>query len=157
MEIKKRETGAAIFWILLGVTAFVWSATFPFGSWKAPGPGFLPLILGLILILLGGALFFQAVTQKDKGDEVRVPPLLPHGAPFRRVGLTLAILILSVALLPHLGFILTAFFLILLTVQAIQPRTWRFALFYALVSALSASVLFQVLLKTQLPRGPLGF
>ena len=155
--MKKRETGAAIFWILLGVTAFVWSATFPFGSWKAPGPGFLPLILGLILILLGGALFFQTIIRKDEGDEVRPVPLLPGGAALRRVGLTLAILILSVALLEHLGFILTAFFLVLLTVQAIQPRKWRFALFYALVSALSSSLLFQVLLKTQLPRGPLGF
>ena len=154
--MKKRETGAAIFWILLGVTAFVWSATFPFGSWKAPGPGFLPLILGLILILLGGTLFFQTIMRKDGGDEVRSATLLPGGAAFRRVGLTLAILVLSVGLLEYLGFILTAFFLILLTVQAIQPRTWRFALFYALVSALSSSLLFQVLLKTQLPRGPLG-
>ena len=147
----------AIFWILLGLTISIWSATFPFGGREAPGPGFLPLALGLILILLGSILFVQRITQKGIISSSALVPLIPVGAAFKRVAFTLGGMLLSAAFLEYLGFIVTVFFLILFLMRAIQPRKWKVALFYALVSAFSSFVIFQVLLKTPLPRGLLGF
>lgn len=146
----------AIFWILLGLTISIWSATFPFGASEAPGPGFLPLTLGLILILLGSILFVQRITQKGIISSRASVPLIPVGAAFKRVTFTLGGMLLSTALLEYLGFILTVFFLILFLMRAIQPHKWRIALFYAVISALSSYVIFKVLLKTSLPRGLLG-
>lgn len=157
IEMKQRDTVMAIFWILLGLMISIWSATFPFGELKSPGPALLPLALGLILILLGGILFFQAIIRKGGTSPTALPPIIPVGAAFKRVVFTLGGLLLSFIFLEHLGFILTTFFLILFLMRAIDPQKWKLALFYALVSALGSFVLFQVLLKTQLPRGFLGF
>lgn len=156
-EMKKRDTIMAIFWILLGLTISIWSATFPSGGWEAPGPGFLPLTLGLILILLGSILFVQRIKQKGIISSGAAVPLIPVGAAFKRVAFTLGALLLSTAFLEYLGFILTVFFLILFLIQVIQPRKWRVAVFYALISSLSSFVIFQLLLKTPLPGGFLGF
>lgn len=155
--MKKRDRVMAIFWILLGLMISIWSATFPFGKLKAPGPALLPLALGLILILLGGILFFQAIIRKGGTSPEALSPFIPVGAAFMRVAFTLGGLLLSIAFLEHLGFILTTFFLILFLMRAIEPQKWKLAVFYALVSALGSFILFQVFLKTPLPRGFLGF
>jgi hypothetical protein len=155
--MKKRDAVMAIFWVLLGLTISIWSATFPFGSRKSPGAGFLPMTVGLILILLGSILFFQTIKRKEKASGGTYPPLIPEGAAFKRFALTLAGMFLSVVFLEYLGFILTAFFLLLFLMRAIQPQKWRVAVFYSLASAISSFVLFRVFLKTPLPPGFVGF
>ncbi len=155
--MKKRDAVTAIFWILLGLTISIWSATFPFGSLKAPGPAFLPLTLGLILILLGSILFLQTITPKEGSPKGTFVSLIPERAAFIRVAFSLGGMLLSAIFLEFLGFILTVFCLILFLMRAIEPQKWRVAIFYALVSALSSFIVFQVIFKTSLPRGFLGF
>jgi hypothetical protein len=154
---RKREAVTAIFWIFLGLIISIWSATFPFGSQESPGPAIFPLASGLILILLGCIRFFQTRTQKEGSPLRPFEPLIPGGAGFWRIAFTIGGMLLSAALLEYLGFVLTVFFLILSLERAIQPQKWRTDVFYALVSALGSLIVFQVLLKTSLPRGFLGF
>ncbi len=155
--MKKRDAVMAVLFVLLGLTITLWSATFPFGNWEDPGPGFVPFALGLVVILLGGILFFQAITRKERGSQSPSQPLIPKRAAFIRVASTLGGMLLSAAVFLHLGFILTTFFLILFMMRSIQPLKWRVTLFYGLISAFGSFVLFQLLLKTPLPRGPFGF
>ena len=147
----------AVLFVLLGLTISIWSSTFPFGDWEEPGPGFVPVALGLVVMLLGGILLFQTITRKEKSSRGSAPPLIPNRAAFARVALTLGGMLLSAAFLLYLGFFFTTFFLIFFLMRTIEPRTWRVTLFYALISALGFFVLFQVLLKTPLPHGPFGF
>ena len=154
--MKKIDAVIAIFWIILGLTISIWSATFPFGSWESIGPAFLPMACGLILILLGGILLVQA--QKQKGRPARpLVSLIPRGVAFTRVALSLGGMFLSAVIFDLLGFVLTLFLLILFLMQAIQPLKWRTVIFYALVFTLGSYVLFQFLLRTTLPHGFLGF
>ena len=146
-----------IFWILLGLTISIWSATFPFGGLKAPGPALLPLACGLIVILLGSMMLFQGKTRKSNSPVKPSERLFPRGAPGMRVALTLGSMVLSAMLLVPLGFVLTVFFLILFLMRAIQPQKWGVAVFYAFVSAGGALIVFKILLKAQLPGGFLGF
>lgn len=155
--MRKADAVVAIFWILLGLTISIWSATFPFGGWEAPGPGFLPLFLGLILILLGSILFFVTIKRKEGSPMATFASLIPDRAAFIRVALTLGGMLVSAALFEYLGFVLTVFFLILFLMRAIQPQKWIVAVLYALLSAFGSFVLFKVLLNTTLPRGFLGF
>ena len=114
-----------IFWILLGLTISIWSATFPFGGLKAPGPALLPLACGLIVILLGLDYALPGEELKKVIRPVRPSErLFPQGAPGRRVALTLGSMVLSAILLVPLGFVLTVFFLILFLMRAIQPQKW---------------------------------
>jgi hypothetical protein len=66
-------------------------------------------------------------------------------------------MLLAAVLLEFLGFVLTFFCLIIFLIRAIQPDKWRVDVLYTLIFTLGAYLLFQVLLKTTLPTGILGF
>jgi hypothetical protein len=155
--VKEKDPVMSIVWIMLGLVISIWSATFPFGGLKAPGPAFLPLACGLILIILGLILLLNARVGKTDSTVKPSEQLFPQGAAGLRVTLTLGGLLLSAILLEPLGFFLTVFFLILFLMRAVQPQKWSAAVLYALVCAGGALVVFKVLLKTQLPGGFLGF
>jgi putative tricarboxylic transport membrane protein len=157
MDAKKRDGITASFWIILGLIIAVCSSTFPFGEWKAPGPGILPFSLGLILVFLGTILFFRVLKRSDHGEPASYASLIPKGEPLKRVVLTIVGMFLTVVLLNSLGFLLTVFLLLLFLTRIIEPPQWSFAVIYALASAVGSYVLFQVLFKTPLPRGFLGF
>ncbi len=146
----------AIFWIVLGVTISIWSATFPFGDVKDPGPALLPFACGLILILLALVMLIQERLHGRDRPAGFSGRLLPQGAAGRRVAFTLGAMLLAGILFMPLGFPLTVFFLILFLMRAIQPQRWGTAVFYAFASAGGALIIFKVLLKSQLPAGFLG-
>ena len=147
----------AVVWILLGLTISIWSATFPLGGVKDPGPALLPVACGLILMLLGVILFVQNKGEKADSSEEPRRPLFPHGAAGRRVAFTLGGMLLSGVLFVPLGFALTVFLLILFLMRTIQPQTWKVTVLYAFLSAAGSYVVFKLLLKSQLPSGVLGF
>lgn len=153
----RRDLVAAIFWILLGVVISIWSSTFPFGDWKAPGPAFLPLATGLILILLGGILLIQNRVTKKGRPRDSSKTLLPRGKALAKVAATLGIIVLSTLSLEALGFIVTTFLMLLLLKETIQAEKVKTALFYAFVSTLGCVIVFQILLKVRFPKGPFGF
>jgi len=157
MDAKKRDAMTAVCWIFMGLIIAIWSATFPFGEWKAPGPGFLPFSLGLILAFLGTILFFQAIKRSNRDEPAPFVRLIPKGDSFKRVALTIVGMFLAAALLDMLGFILTVFLLLLFLTRTIEPPQWSVAVTYSLAAALGSYVLFQVLFKAPLPRGFLGF
>ena len=146
-----------ILWVVLGLTISIWSATFPFGGMKDPGPAFLPLGCGVILILLGSITVFQGRTRNADPSTKRFERLLPQGAAGKRLAYTMGSMLLSIILLTPLGFVLTVFFLILFLMRTIHPQKWRVAVFYAFVLAVGSFIVFKVLLKTQLPGGFFGF
>jgi hypothetical protein len=154
---KKRDAATAVCWITLGLIVSIWSASFPFGKLERPGPAIFPLGTGLILISLGMILFVQARKRDEEKSEEKGVPLIPRGAAFTRVVFSLGGMLLSAVLLDYLGFILTFFCLILFLVRAVQPQEWKKETFYAVIFTLAAYMLFQVLLKTTLPTGFLGF
>lgn len=157
MDAKKRDAITAVCWIFLGLIIAIWSATFPFGEWKAPGPGFLPFSLGLILAFLGTILFFHAIKRSGRDEPASFVRLIPKGDSFKRVALTIMGMFFAATLLGMLGFILTVFLLLLFLTRTIEPPQWSVAVIYALASTVGSYVLFQVLFRTPLPRGFLGF
>ena len=147
----------AVFWIVLGMTITVWSATFPFGNLEEPGPATFPTALGLIILVMGLLLLLRGRRTKE-GDALRSPrPPVSYRAAARRVVLYLAGMTVAAVLLEVLGFVLTMFLMILFLMRTISPQRWKTALFYSLISALGSLVVFRILLKTQLPGGFLGF
>ncbi len=155
--MKERDKSMGILWVLLGLAISIWSATFPFGGLKDPGPAFLPLGCGVILIILGVVMLIRVTFRNTGSGTTASEPLLPKGAGGRRVGLTLGGMALSAILLVPFGFVLTIFLLVLFLMRTIQPKKWRVAAFYAFVCAAGSFLVFKVLLHTQLPIGFLGF
>jgi hypothetical protein len=154
--MDRRENFMAVFWILLGLGISIWSATFPFGGLKDPGPAFLPLGCGVILILLGSIMILRMRTRHAELSTKSFERFLPRGAAGKRVGFTMGSMLLSIILLTPLGFVLTIFFLILFLMRTIHPQKWRVAISYAFVCAVGSFIVFKLLLRTQLPGGFLG-
>ena len=150
--MKKRECTVALCWVIIGLVVSIWSWTFPFGTWEAVGPAVLPFGCGLILILLGSIFFFQV--WKQNGGEVKeaLAPLIPRGAAFRRVAISVGGMLLSGALIGFLGFLLTVFSLTLFLLRGVQPKRWGGDAFYALVFTGGCYVLFQSYSKQHFPR-----
>lgn len=157
-EVVKRETmkspdsTSGVFWLCLGLVIALWSTVYRIGNLAEPGPGFLPLILGILLILLSLVLLVQA--KKPSKTPAPAPPILQGG--WKKVLYTLFVLVLATFLFEPLGYLLTFFLLLILLIRGAGPQRWRTTLLIALFSALIIYLIFVLLLKQPLPKGLWG-
>ncbi len=147
--MKVSDIGSSLFLMTSG--GFIaWQATkLSLGSLHAPGPGFFPFYLSLILILTALAIFVQGLKEK---------PVEAEAAPRKkRVAAILAAIFLYPFLLEPVGYIITTFFLMLLCIRLMLKKAWWFAPLLAGVISLFSYVIFKVWLQLLLPAGWLGF
>ena len=144
---------SGVFWLCLGLLLSLWSTRYQIGNFLQPGAGFLPLILGILLILLSLILLGQAKksSQTPQGPAFSI---LPGG--WKKVVYTVSIMLLATFLFETIGYLLTFFLLLILLMQGAGPQRWRTTLLIAFFSALSIYMIFVLLLKQQLPKGLLG-
>ena len=144
---------SGIFWLCFGLLLSLWSTCYQIGSVIQPGAGFLPLILGLLLILLSILLLVKA-KGASRATKMPASSSLPGG--WKKVIYTVFIMLLATFLFEFLGYLLTFFLLLILLMQGAGPQRWRTTLLIAFFSALSVYLIFVLLLKQQLPKGFLG-
>ena len=151
--MKCTDLVSGLFWLMIGLLLSVWALTYQIGSFIQPGPGFLPLGLGLLLIFLSSILL---LVQGKKASPVkqREPSSLFTG--WRRLAYTVLVLLVTIFLFEQIGYLFTVFLLVFFSMLVTGPRNWRTPLIVALCSALGIYVVFVLLLKQELPRGPLG-
>jgi hypothetical protein len=146
--VSARRGGVAVAVVLAAVgLIFVWQASLlDFGGLDLPGPGFFPLVLGVLVFALAVLIAIEGFRGAGEGETVE----LGH----RDVLIVLAAMVAVAALFEPLGAYLSLglFGAVLLVVLA------RVAVPLAIASAAIAMVacwyFFQVLLGLQLPRGP---
>jgi putative tricarboxylic transport membrane protein len=109
----------------------------------------LPLAAGSILAILSLALYIKSRTQKENQA---MDPWFPQNH-WKTLALVIGILLMYAVLLEVIGFLSCTFFLFLVLLRIMQPRK---LIWVILISALAAGlsyVIFDILLKVQLPRG----
>lgn len=143
---------AVAFWLAVGLSFTVWSATYPIGSLYRPGPGFVPLILGILLIFLSFVLLKKAINSRSSQNVT----FASSASGPKKVAYTALILILSAVLFETIGYLLTIFLLVALLMRAVEPQSWRATLLTAFSAASAIYLVFDLLLKQPLPRGMLG-
>jgi putative tricarboxylic transport membrane protein len=135
--------------LLLGAIGLVTAAQawrrIPLGTPDDPGPGLLPLALGLLVTALGAAAALgRAWPAPAALDGPRV--------------LAVAAVVLAWALaLPHLGFTVATAGALVVLGRALGSASWRRVLAFALLASAGAVALFRGLLALPLPRGPWGW
>lgn len=143
-----------------GFGAVLWEAsTFQYGTEFAPGPGFAPVWLGVMGIVLGlfiAATAFRAVkgaaAQREESSEISL-----ERAGLTRVAATLLGLVGFILLVPWLGLALAVLVFLLYLTLGVQRLS--------LVAGITASggtvffihLVFVTFLGVPLPTGPLGF
>lgn len=151
--------GAAV--IVLGAWAFQEALRMAFFYNGAPGPGFFPLFIAGLLILLGAALVVQGVRPKREQSVVEgVMPADSHDegpANHKRVAMVAGGWIGSIVLTAYLGFVPAMAMLMLYLVLVVEGKRSWYAPLGALLIPILSYIAFGVLLHVRLPVGPLGY
>jgi putative tricarboxylic transport membrane protein len=144
---------SGIFWLCFGLLLSFWSTCYQIGSVVQPGAGFLPLILGILMILLSILLLVKA-KGASRATKMPASSSLPGG--WKKVAYTVSIMLLATFLFEFLGYLLTFFLLLILLMRGTGPQKWRKTLLVSSFSAFIIYLIFVLLLKQPLPKGLLG-
>jgi hypothetical protein len=148
MNVRRDHVGGGAF-ILAGAAVLAVSRDLPFGTLASPGAGMLPtLVVGCLmafgLILLARAGESPLIAEIPWDD-------LPHAL---RVVIVAAAAVIA---FPRLGFLITMPLLLFALIYIVERRPLLPALAFSVGTTLFAYALLRLLLRTPLPRGPLGF
>ena len=122
-----------------------------FGTFAAPGPGFLPALAGSFMFLLSLTLFISSIMEgtREKLSWGRKGIL--------RVVCILSALILYGIFLERIGFLIAAFLLMGSMLWIIGRQKIAVVILFALLSSFGTFALFHLWLNTPIPQGVLGF
>ena len=141
-----RVAGVAL--VLIGLATLWESRAFPLGSLHRPGPAYMPVVLALLLIVFGVAVFAMgrgARTLREVGwPEWRHAVAIFAACAFAAWGLE------------RLGYRLTMAMVVGFLLLALERKGWVLGLGLTLVMAWGSFYLFDTLLRVPLPRGPFG-
>jgi hypothetical protein len=127
----------------------VWQAArLRIGTFTVPGPGLFPLLSGCVVIFLASCLL---IFPPGGGDSKGFA-----WTSLKRVAPVYASLIAYFVVLEWVGFVIASFGLILYLSIVIGKQRIGWALIRAIIMTGLSYILFELLLKTQLPKGFLG-
>ncbi len=138
---------------LLGLLICLQSLSYGVGTLAAPESGLMPFLSGATISLLAAIGFVRASSRGRKLENLG--PMF-QGVAWQRTLLTLAALLGFLILLKPLGFLLFTFVFMVFMLRAIVPHRWGVVIGVALLTAVASYLIFDVWLKAQLPKGPLG-
>ena len=141
-----RVAGVAL--VLIGIATIVESRAFPLGSLHRPGPAYMPVLLAVLLIIFGGAVFAMGARSQRINTvgwrEWRHAVAIFAACAFAAWGLE------------RLGYALTMAIVLGFLLLALERTGVVVGLAVTLVMAWGSFWVFDTLLKVPLPRGPLG-
>ena len=152
--MNRYDPTSSFIWLLVGLGIILWSLmTLKVGTFRHPGPAFVPLFCGIVISILAAIVFFQAKrnTQKITGESI-----YSEGSLVKTLS-TIGILIVYGLMLERLGFIVTTFLVFLFIFKKVAGTSWFIGILESLIVTGSSYFIFGYLLKTPMPRGWLGF
>lgn len=132
-------------------TAILWDGrSLSFGSFRSPGSGMFPVLIAVLMLFLSLLLIVFPRKREGTGQSVSRKSI-------GRLSAVFVALLLYAFLLESLGFLIVSFLLttLLFAVFGFQ-RYWQSVL-RAIVSTGLAYALFELILKSNLPKGVFGF
>ena len=140
--------GISLWLILEGLR---WDYTVGF----TPGPGFLPVWLGVIMGVLSLSLVFNAFKREAAKDDYK--KIFPGKHGIYRVGLILLIFAGFAIIVETVGFELTVFIFVALILTVLEGYKMGKSIFYGVAFSGSLFLIFRYWMEIELPRGFLGF
>lgn len=129
------------------------ASSLPYYSEYGPGPGFLPLWLGMGILVLALSLVFANLLGFARIEKGVAQPWTAVG---RALGGWFGLMV-AIALLPWVGFGLSFAFLTTLLILVLEGRSPLTALGTAVSLSLGFYLIFALALGVPLPSGPWGF
>lgn len=166
MLAKKYDTGLSVFFIIFGTIIILLSFTVKTRTVLTIGPGFMPRVIGIIILVLGSILFFQSYKRSasagrvgSPNEGVTEPFSWTTNSKFTLIS-SILVLILYVGLIEILGFPLTtAVYLAIQFFLLAEKKTLKILFLLsgaAVVGSAIITLIFTKLLGLYLPLGFLG-
>ena len=142
-----------LFWVLFSVITCVEAYRLNLGTVHEPGPGFFPFGAGFIMLILSLAALLQSRAKKRKVEETS------RQETFRwwNIVIILAAITAYALSLEKIGFLINTFLFMCLLLKVVEPQTWKTAIIGGLITTLAANLVFNVVFRSQIPKGILGF
>ncbi len=153
--MKRYDRTSSLVWLAFAIYICIESSRLSFGSFHSPGPGFLPLLVGLLLGIFSIIVFLQA-TLSGKPQE-SIPSWYPQERWIKLIWVLVALFAYAICL-EILGFLISTFLLLAFLFRfGTEPKRWVVAIGGSALASLSSYAVFELWLRTQLPKGILGF
>jgi len=136
--------------LLFGSLVTYSASQLPYSGEYGPGPGFLPLWIGIVLIGCAIVTIIKAVRQYGQEKEGFIQTKT------RWVGFVFLTLIVTFLLVPVLGLSLGLALFTGFTMRAAGRHSWVLCIVMAVVTGAAVRVVFGVMLDIPLPRGVVG-
>jgi putative tricarboxylic transport membrane protein len=152
--MNRRDQLSGSLWLVLAVFVCLMSVPIGIGSFRIPGPGFLPFWAGIALGILSIAVITMGRLEKMEAKGIsQLWKLLA----WRKALCVMVSLFLYTFLLPRLGYLLvTSGLLIFLFCLTRRERLW-IKIGGGIMTALASYLVFGIWLEVQLPKGIFGF
>ena len=141
-----RLAGATL--VLMGIVTIWQSRAFPLGSLRRPGPAYMPVVLAILLIAFGVAVYVMGSRARGVAEvgwhEWRHAIAIFAACAFAAWGLE------------RLGYRITMAVVVAFLILALERKGWVLGLAVTVVMAWGSFYLFDTLLRVPLPRGPFG-
>jgi hypothetical protein len=146
---------SSLVWLIFAIAICIESSRLSFGSFHNPGPGFLPLFVGIFLGIFSIIIFLQA-SLSDKSPKGN-PSWYPRERGKKLIWVLAALFAYAVCL-DYLGFLISTFLLLFFLFRfGIEPKGWGVSIGGSAIASFSSYAVFELWLRTQLPRGIFGF
>ena len=153
--MEYRDLIGSLFWICIGEIFGIGALGYGLFSEGVPEPGLLPFIAGSVMILLGISVLITSFKGERSGQASR-EKIFPERDSWKRLLYALFALSAYISCVEYLGFLFTTFLFMIFLLRLLEPQRWIVAFAVSILTAASSYLLFQIFLKTQLPKGILG-
>ncbi len=155
--MKKYELASSLAWTAVGILFFIGSIRLDPGSLSEPGPGFFPFVMAACLVCFSS---FHSISSLIKSRQLKFTleeRFWPESDGIKRILFTIIFLFIFVIALNYLGFILTTYLFLFITLRFIEPRKWLTVILVGSLTTVFSYLIFQFWLRSNLPVGFLGF
>ncbi|HSR12126.1 MAG TPA: tripartite tricarboxylate transporter TctB family protein [Thermodesulfobacteriota bacterium] len=149
--MRTAEQIACLFWIAVSLSICAGAVGVKLGTPSDPGPGFLPFGAGALLGILALAHLLKTSSAARKATR-------PPGQEVKRgrsVSLAVAVFVYALVL-PHLGYLIATFILMVVLFSIYDRRRWIVAIPASIAVIAVTYVVFHMWLKVQFPSGYFG-
>jgi len=152
MVLKRRDLYAGLLMVFVGIGTVLQARVYEIGTLTHMGPGFLPQILGVILVLLGVCIGFAAPHEAVAETGLAIPGETTREAFDLRGGLAIASGVFAFIVLgAYAGLVPATFACVFIAALGDRSGTWKGALLLAAVVTVAGCVLFVYVFKIFFP------
>ena len=150
--MRKLDFWGDVFWLLFAIYISIEAYRLGLGSWRNPGDGYFPFGAGLLLGIMSLSTLIKPPRMSEKASDS-----ISEELKWKNVVLVLITMFLYAFLFAKIGFVPCTFLLFVFLVRFIGHGRWVTSITVGIIVTLSSYVLFEILLKAELPISIFGF